>query len=459
MNVKEYSKKIEESVLNFNGHNITDKCKSFLSGLLEKNINKRFSLDQAINHPWLVLIKEKVDEISSNYSTDPDKMIHELNKEIVTNEFFDENKSYFNLNTFQPLQFTQKDFEKLKLNVPKNDEKFAFKNFQTNLFKENFNKKDEENYVEGKKEGDYEIFNYLIGNNNNNKIFNYKSNIENFNKKNLSLFEKDTLNSNLLYINNINKNNNQKDNNINNDNNDKVNLQTSKNKNYISPSKNMGKVNINEIVNNSNNKESEENIFLQNIQGNYNTSLTVKNNNLLNEKNYFNYQQNINNTFNLINDNISNNNNNSNFNSFKNNNNDNIFNLNNIDIDFRSKGQNNINFNNFSGNLGNLPTKPFNKINNENINIIDSDITSSDSEDDNDYRNNDKNENRISNKIINITNIHNNKININYNSNEEENYSKNKILNKKRFRDEVDNNNNNSNNDNKINKSSNNNTK
>ena len=100
---QQYKKILAKTELNFEGNDITETCKSFLSGLLEKDINKRFSVKQAVNHPWIISIKEKVEEISSNYSSDPDKMIHELNKYIVTDEFFEENKSYINLN--QPLKF------------------------------------------------------------------------------------------------------------------------------------------------------------------------------------------------------------------------------------------------------------------------------------------------------------------------------------------------------------------
>jgi len=101
MNVKDYAKKLEESQLTFEGNNITKQCKLFLSGLLEKNITRRISFEQAVNHPWIVQIKDKVNEITANYHSDPEKMIHELNKCIVTDEYFEQKDNYVNLVHFQ----------------------------------------------------------------------------------------------------------------------------------------------------------------------------------------------------------------------------------------------------------------------------------------------------------------------------------------------------------------------
>lgn len=97
MSVKEYSKILDTTQLSFEGNNISSFCKSFLKGLLEKNINRRFSYDEANSHPWIVLIKDKVEDIQNKYSIDPEKMISELNKDKVDNLYFMK-KDYFCVN-------------------------------------------------------------------------------------------------------------------------------------------------------------------------------------------------------------------------------------------------------------------------------------------------------------------------------------------------------------------------
>ncbi len=88
MNISEYIKTIDSTNLTFEGNDITSSCKDFLNGVLEKNINKRFSLEEVVNHPWIVIIKEKIEEIVSRYQSDPDKMIDELNKQELTDDYF-----------------------------------------------------------------------------------------------------------------------------------------------------------------------------------------------------------------------------------------------------------------------------------------------------------------------------------------------------------------------------------
>ena len=96
MSATEYSKMMESSTINFEGNTLTDCCKDFLQGLLEKNFDKRLSFDNIFHHPWLVLIKDKIDEIVSKYSSDPDKMISMLNNTTLTNEYF-QNKNYIEI--------------------------------------------------------------------------------------------------------------------------------------------------------------------------------------------------------------------------------------------------------------------------------------------------------------------------------------------------------------------------
>ena len=91
MTCSEYSKILQQPTKpSFEDNNITDCCKSFLEGLLEKNYTKRFSFDRTMNHPWIVMIKCKIEEISDKFHSDPDKMISLLNNTVLTNDYFKE---------------------------------------------------------------------------------------------------------------------------------------------------------------------------------------------------------------------------------------------------------------------------------------------------------------------------------------------------------------------------------
>jgi hypothetical protein len=465
MNVKEYGKILEETELSFEGHSITEQCKSFLRGLLEKNINKRFSFDQAANHPWIILIKEKVEEISINYSSDPDKMIHELNKYIVTNEFFDENKNYINLNTFQSKEFFHNEFEKAKKNTPKNDPNFIYKNFnpifdlnheeENIILKENINK----NYYKYCNNKDKEK---------NDEIYIKKNNIEinDLNKNNLI-----NLNSNLLYEtdNNNNKNNENNENIIN-----SFNIPIGKNiKNKIA-------VNDLNKISESNFKE-KDNIFLENLH------LT----NIIND----NLNKNNNNNNNPLDENSknlkeNNNNNNNNINIFDINYLNNNYKMNN-DMNYIEKNyinlsqiyQNDNNFNNIYMNnnsckeekdINNLKIPIYSNLENFKTIIINNNINKNVINQNNNYNNdnnlevkyihinniNDDNigkyDNKIPNKIINLSIIQNNvnhnqeNDNIDFNNHnnnyftpssliekEKKEKKEKKILGKKRIKDEM----------------------
>ena len=96
MTCSEYSKILQQSTkLSFEDNNITDCCKSFLEGLLEKNYTKRFSFDRTMNHPWIVMIKSKIEEISDKFHSDPDKMVSLLNNTILTNDYFKEKENEY----------------------------------------------------------------------------------------------------------------------------------------------------------------------------------------------------------------------------------------------------------------------------------------------------------------------------------------------------------------------------
>jgi hypothetical protein len=88
MTCTEYSKMLQISTLNFEGNNLTDSCRDFLQGILEKNFTKRFSFDRTMNHPWLVIIRKKIDDICEKYHHDSEKMISILKNTKVTNEDF-----------------------------------------------------------------------------------------------------------------------------------------------------------------------------------------------------------------------------------------------------------------------------------------------------------------------------------------------------------------------------------
>jgi hypothetical protein len=88
MTIKEYSRNIDTTVLSYEGNKITKHCQNFVEGLLERNLNKRFSFTEAINHPWILGIKYKVDDIVAKFQNDPEKMISELNKAKVEDEYF-----------------------------------------------------------------------------------------------------------------------------------------------------------------------------------------------------------------------------------------------------------------------------------------------------------------------------------------------------------------------------------
>lgn len=96
MSVTDYSKILEKSELTFEGNKISDCCKDLLKGLLEKNINERMSFDHVINHPWICYVETKAQEIADKYVTDPEKMIQEMNKVLISEDVF-KNENCFNL--------------------------------------------------------------------------------------------------------------------------------------------------------------------------------------------------------------------------------------------------------------------------------------------------------------------------------------------------------------------------
>ena len=69
---------------------ISDSCINLLEGMLNKNINKRFTLEQISNHEWCRKMTIINDEIKEMYQGNPDKIILELNKVDIKNINFEE---------------------------------------------------------------------------------------------------------------------------------------------------------------------------------------------------------------------------------------------------------------------------------------------------------------------------------------------------------------------------------
>ena len=54
MDRETYGKKIKNSTLSFRGKEITSDCIAFLEGLLKQNVHKRFNINDALNHAWII---------------------------------------------------------------------------------------------------------------------------------------------------------------------------------------------------------------------------------------------------------------------------------------------------------------------------------------------------------------------------------------------------------------------
>lgn len=99
MNITEYNKKLVSIEPSYEGNTITKCCQDFLSKCLSKKIKKRMSINEAINHPWILKIKNKVNDIVSKFDNDPEKMIIELNKTKIDDSFFEQEKTITNATT------------------------------------------------------------------------------------------------------------------------------------------------------------------------------------------------------------------------------------------------------------------------------------------------------------------------------------------------------------------------
>lgn len=95
MNASDYAKKIKDTVPAFKGRTITSCCRDFISGLLSTKIKKRFSIEDAAKHPWIVKTKPLIKEIMERNKNDPEKMIMELNNTPIDESFFQERRKIF----------------------------------------------------------------------------------------------------------------------------------------------------------------------------------------------------------------------------------------------------------------------------------------------------------------------------------------------------------------------------
>jgi len=92
----EYTTLLENSEVDYkyDGVILTNCCKDFLSGLLEKNINKRFSYEQAVNHKWVLGMRDKLTTITDIFECEGEKLVAELNKENIDDSYFENYHSY-----------------------------------------------------------------------------------------------------------------------------------------------------------------------------------------------------------------------------------------------------------------------------------------------------------------------------------------------------------------------------
>ena len=131
MSVTDYSKCLDKTELTFEGNKISECCRDLLKGLLEKNINERMSFDHVYSHPWIVYTEQKSQEILDKYSTDPEKMIHEMNKVFIKEEDFQNDLCYdLKINSYliENKTFTNKKRRRSKYSNNKADDNLNSEN-------------------------------------------------------------------------------------------------------------------------------------------------------------------------------------------------------------------------------------------------------------------------------------------------------------------------------------------
>ena len=116
MDRETYGKIIKKSSLCFKGKEITSDCKSFLEGLLSHNLKKRFSIDDSLNHAWIIKTQKIINSlIKKNVGKSKYSLIFLLNNYIFKEDIeqFENNKIIVELST-KDSEDKEKTFIKLK---------------------------------------------------------------------------------------------------------------------------------------------------------------------------------------------------------------------------------------------------------------------------------------------------------------------------------------------------------
>ena len=79
MTREQYGLKLRESKLNIEQNKITEACEDFLRGMLEKNVNRRFSIEQAMKHRWVSICKTMIRKYEKRYGNERNNMILLIN--------------------------------------------------------------------------------------------------------------------------------------------------------------------------------------------------------------------------------------------------------------------------------------------------------------------------------------------------------------------------------------------
>ena len=66
MDRETYGNKLKNSKLNFKGKELTNDCMDFLKGLLQYNVNKRFNINEALNHAWIIKTQKIINYLKEN---------------------------------------------------------------------------------------------------------------------------------------------------------------------------------------------------------------------------------------------------------------------------------------------------------------------------------------------------------------------------------------------------------
>ena len=102
MDRETYGKKIKNTNLSFRGKDLTSDCITFLEGLLKHNVHKRFSINDAINHVWIIKTQKIINTlIKKNVGKNKCNLISLLNNYVYKedNDNFKNNKIILDFST------------------------------------------------------------------------------------------------------------------------------------------------------------------------------------------------------------------------------------------------------------------------------------------------------------------------------------------------------------------------